>query len=390
MKICIISLDFKPHRSSGLSYYAEDLVRGLQEVGHSITVIASQRPGLEVHHWFDNIEIYRVPSGPLDWISFGWNAAGMLRQINARSRFQVVHFVDVHFAYAYKEHFLASIWQSFRQRLTAQNGWPYHTGFVDMVRRELYYRFARRWMERPSVERAARLISGCRSTQMEFIQYYKASPERVDLAFQGIDTDFFCPVPCEDLQRQLGLAGRRVIFFMGFITPRKGLEYLAKALHLLPDDTVLLIAGKWAPHVRERFYRALGSGKNRVLELGYIPDEERPRYYSLADVYVSPSILEGFGITPIEAMACGTPAVVTSASSGPEEVGDAGRVVPPCNEELLASALFELLDNEALRENLGRIGRQRVLDYFSYRSMTESTILSYERFLSQSQGGVNG
>jgi glycosyltransferase involved in cell wall biosynthesis len=131
---------------------------------------------------------------------------------------------------------------------------------------------------------------------------------------------------------------------------------------------------------------ALGAAAGRVHEVGFVPDEERPRYYSLADVYVSPSLLEGLGITPIEALACGTPAIVTSASSGPEEVGDAGLVVPPCDPEALALGIQRLLQDDNLRRQLGQQGRERVLDHFSYRRMAELTLQTYKRFLASRDG----
>jgi glycosyltransferase involved in cell wall biosynthesis len=149
---------------------------------------------------------------------------------------------------------------------------------------------------------------------------------------QGIDTDLFRPVPAADLRRRLRLEGRRVLLFVGFITPRKGLDYLAQAMHMLPADVHLLIVGRWGPNCRPRFLRALGSAAGRVHEIGFVPDEERPCYYSMADVYVSPSLLE----------------------------------------------------DDDLRQRLGQRGRERVLRHFSYRRMAELTLQTYERFL---QGG---
>jgi len=387
MHICLVSLDYKPYRSSGLTIYAEDLARGLIELGHTVTVLAARRPGLPPHHWVGGVELHRVPINQLDWIGYSWRAAKCLRRMERKALFDAVHFLDVHFAYAYRGPFVASLWQSFRQRLTARGGWPYHTGAIDLLRREVYYRIARRHLERPSLARAARLIASCRATREEFITHYHVPPERVDLAVQGIDTDLFRPVPAADLRRRLGLEGRRVLLFVGFITPRKGLDYLAQAMHMLPADVHLLIVGRWGPNCRTRFLRAVGSAAGRVHEIGFVPDEERPCYYSMADVYVSPSLLEGLGITPIEALACGTPAVVTSASSGPEEVGDAGIVVPPCDPEALARGIRLLLEDDELRQRLGQRGRERVLRHFSYRRMAELTLQTYERFL---QGGKRG
>jgi glycosyltransferase involved in cell wall biosynthesis len=387
VRICLVSLDYKPYRSSGLTIYGEDLARGLTESGHSVTVLAGRRPGLPPYHWVEGVELHRAPINQLDWISYSWRAAKLLCHIKRKAPFHVVHFLDVHFAYAYRGSFVASLWQSFRQRLTARGGWPYHTGVIDLLRRELYYRIARRTMERPSLTRATRLIASCRSTREEFIVHYHVPPERIDLAVQGIDTDFFRPVSADDLRRRLGLYGYRVLLFVGFITPRKGLEYLAQAMHLLPENVHLLIVGRWDPSYRARFLRTLGSAAGRVHEVGFVPDEERPYYYSMADVYVSPSLLEGLGITPIEAQACGTPAVVTSASSGPEEVGDAGLVVPPCDPQALAQAIHRLLEDDDLRQRLGQRGRERVLRDFSYRRMAELTLQTYERFLHRGNRG---
>jgi glycosyltransferase involved in cell wall biosynthesis len=381
MHVCLVSLDFKPYRSSGLTIYAEDLARGLREAGCQVSVLAAQRPGLPQQGWVDGVRVYRIPVRGLDWISYSWSAARLLRRLQRQEGFDVVHFLDVHFAYACHSPYVASLWQSFRQRLTAHNGAPYNTGRIDRLRREAYYRLARRYMERPSLQRAGHLLAACKSTRDEFIWHYRVPPAHIDLGVQGIDTDFFRPTPAGELRRELGLTNCRVLLFAGFITPRKGVEYLAQAMQRLPADIHLLIMGRWAPHYRQRVMGTLGPARERVHELGYVPDEMRPAYYSLADVYVSASLLEGLGITPIEALSCGTPAVVVSGSSGPEEVGPGGLVAPPCDPQALASAIQSLLDDEPLRTEFGERGRQWVLDNYTYQRMTELTLQTYERFL---------
>jgi glycosyltransferase involved in cell wall biosynthesis len=124
-----------------------------------------------------------------------------------------------------------------------------------------------------------------------------------------------------------------------------------------------------------------------VHELGFVPDEQKAAYYSLADVYVSPSYLEGFGITPIEAMACCTPPIVTSATSGPEEVGDAGIIVPPRDPLALAAAVNRLMHDRGLRQQLGQRGRERVVQRFTLQHMAALTESVYERFLNNAGPG---
>ncbi len=88
----------------------------------------------------------------------------------------MVHFADVHFAYAYRGPFVASLWQSFRQRLHADGGRPYASSRLNYAARLTYYNIARLWMERASLARALRLIAACDSTTQEFTAHYGVAP----------------------------------------------------------------------------------------------------------------------------------------------------------------------------------------------------------------------
>lgn len=386
MRICLVSLDYWPYRSSGLTVYAEDLARGLREQGHDVSVVAAQRPGTLPVSIARGILVQRVPIGPSDWIGYSWRAA---RAVASMEPFDIVHFLDVHFAYAYAYAyaycgpFVASLWQSFHQRLHADGGRPYASSAANRVFRWGYYHLARLCMERPCLAQAGRLLAACESTAQEFIVHYGIAPHRISRAVQGTDLAALQRVSCDDLRRRLGLEKRRVVLFVGFATPRKGLEFMAQALRRLPPDVFWIIAGRWERGYRAKVWAALGDAARRVIEVGLIADEERAAYYSLADVYVSPSLLEGLGLTPIEAQACGTPTIVTNASSGPEEVGDAGLVTPARDAAALADTIVRVLDAPALRAELGARGRERVLRRFTYQRMAEETLTAYAQFLDE-------
>ena len=385
MRICLVSLDYAPFRASGLAIYAEDLARGLRERGHDLTVIAALRPGTAPIADAGGVAVRRVPIGPSDWIGYSARAARAVTQLHAARPFDVVHFADVHFAYAYHAPFVASLWQSFRQRLRADGGRPYASSRRNYIVRLIYYNVARLRMARRSLARARRLIAACESTRQEFVAFYGVDQQRISYAPQGTDLGALRPVASSELRRRLGLEGRQVVLFVGFATARKGLEYMARALRALPNDVAWVIVGRWEPGYRERVFAELGDAAPRVIEAGPIADQERAAYYSLADVYVSPSLLEGLGLTPIEAQACGTPAIVTDASSGREEVGDAGLVVPARDSTALAAAIRALLDDPARRAALGALGRERVLRLFTYQRMAEATLAAYAQFL---DGGI--
>ncbi|HET9223376.1 MAG TPA: glycosyltransferase, partial [Roseiflexaceae bacterium] len=247
MRICLVSLDYAPFRGSGLAIYAEDLARGLRERSHDVTVVAALRPGTAPLADAGGIVVRRVPIGPSDWIGYSARAARAVAQLHAGQPFDVIHFADVHFAYAFRGPFVASLWQSFRQRLHADGGRPYASSRRNYAVRLIYYNIARMWMERLSLARAGRMIAACESTRQEFISFYNVAPNRISYAPQGTDLSALRPVPADALRRRLGLEGRRVVLFVGFATARKGLEYMARALRVLPGDVAWVIVGRWEP-----------------------------------------------------------------------------------------------------------------------------------------------
>jgi glycosyltransferase involved in cell wall biosynthesis len=125
--------------------------------------------------------------------------------------------------------------------------------------------------------------------------------------------------------------------------------------------------------------QALGL-EGKVVFPGYVPDEELPLWYNAATVFVYPSLYEGFGMPPLEALACGTPVVVSNASALPEAVGDAGVLVRPDAVDEWAQALERLLDDAALRAELGARGRAHAAR-FSWERAAAGTVAVYHRIL---------
>jgi glycosyltransferase involved in cell wall biosynthesis len=117
--------------------------------------------------------------------------------------------------------------------------------------------------------------------------------------------------------------------------------------------------------------------RDRVRFVGYIDEEELPLWYAAATVFVFPSIYEGFGMPPLEAMACGTPVVTSNTSSLPEVVGDAGIMVDPHDAAALAAALAQLLNDADLRADLRTRGLQRAAR-FTWSTTAERTLRAYE------------
>lgn len=380
MHICFVTLGFAPQRMSGLDISGERLVRKLLMDGHQITLIAGQKerlPEVELH---PQLRTIRVPIGASNWIGWALRAARAVRTVCDFHSCDVVHFWDIHFAYAFGGDFVASLQHSFRQRsdvLRFKGG-----GNIAGLLRGSYYAAAQYALERPTLKRARGLLAGSAATFTEYDQNYGVDPGRIALARHGIDTNFFRHSSTGNLRQKYGLRdGDRVILFAGFVTPRKGMRYLAEALAGIQTSLQLIVLGQWKRASQEQFNRMLNSSKHTVTYAGFVPDSEMPRYYSMADVYASASLLEGFGLPLIEALACETPVVATTSGAAPEVVGPGGILVPPGDSAKLGEAISVLLESSELRRSLGLAGRDHVTRWFSWETMASSTLAAYKRFL---------
>lgn len=380
MNIAFVTLGFGPFRTSGLDVSGDRLVGGLLKAGCQISVIAGQRQPLDEIYKHPRLNIYRLPIGRSNWIGFCRRAADYLGYLESREKFDAVHFWDVHFAYTYKGKYIASVQHSFQQRLSSLD-WR-TTPIRTFLTKAPYYIFARRFAELPAVRKARGFIAGSSATRQEFIAEYQIPPEKIVVAPHGIDTDFFSRQNPEPLRKRLGLLPEEpVILFTGYIVPRKGLEFLAQALPSIKPRVKWVLAGEWRSlGYRQYILDTLGEHQNQLLEVGLLPDTDMPALYSLADIYVSPSLLEGFGIPPAEAMACETPVVVTTAGAAPEVAGPGGILVPPGNPAALAAAVNELLASPIRRRELGLHGRAHVMANFSLQRMVQIVMDSYQIF----------
>jgi glycosyltransferase involved in cell wall biosynthesis len=378
MRICLINLDFAPYRSSGLTIYGEKLARGISKK-YETTVITSHRGEKREEH-SNNIRLIRIPISALDktrWIDFSYKASKLVLELDKKEEFDLIHFIDVHFGYSSYIPFVATLHQSFNQRLKAMGNLPYHSSFSNLVMRYFYYKFATR-LERNALKKSIKLISVSNATKKEFVKEYKIKSSKIDVIHSGIDTNFFKPRKVDELKERLHLENEKILLYVGFTTPRKGIEYVAGALKKLDENVKLMIVGKWEKGYREKFYNYLGRDRKKIIEVGYVEDDEMPNYYSIADIFVLPSLLEGFGFPLVEAMACETPVIATKVGSIPEVVGDCGILVKSMSSSELAVALDTLLRDEKLRKKMGRKGRKRVEKYFDEKLMISKTMNFYE------------
>lgn len=234
---------------------------------------------------------------------------------------------------------------------------------------------------RLSVRRAARILVVSEHTRREVIGLLGVAPERVVVTPNAVREHFRPPDPAvlETFRARKGLP-EHFVLYVGTLEPRKNLTTLLEAYAEVAQRQAapLLVGGGkgWLYDAVFQRLEALGL-RERVRFVGYLDEEELPLWYAAATVFVFPSIYEGFGMPPLEAMACGTPVVASNTSSLPEVVGDAGLTVSPYDPAALAEAISRLLADADLRQELRERGLQQARAY-SWRVTAERTLAAYE------------
>ncbi|MGC8826329.1 MAG: glycosyltransferase family 4 protein [Anaerolineae bacterium] len=238
---------------------------------------------------------------------------------------------------------------------------------------------------RLSAQRADRVIVISESTKRDAVRLLGLEARRVAVVYCGVDAVYH-PLSAdavEEYRRRRGLP-ERFVLFVGTLEPRKNITGLIEAYRLLAADwphgpaelPVLVIAGAKGWYYQD-VYQAVQRAElmERVVFTGYVPADELPFLYNAATLFVYPSLYEGFGLPPLEAMACGTPVVASDRSSLPEVVGDAGVLVNPTEPAAIAQALRALLLDEEARRALAEKGRRRAAAFSWQRAAQETTAI---------------
>ncbi|RJX34457.1 MAG: glycosyltransferase family 1 protein [Desulfarculus sp.] len=244
----------------------------------------------------------------------------------------------------------------------------------------------KRWLETRALFQAARIIAVSRCTAEDLRALYGIAPERIAVIPEAADPGL-APV-ADPAARAAALArhglepGAPFFFYLGGLDPRKGLSILLEALLSWEEapPPLLAVAGPlqedqhFPAFQREIERRGLGE---RVRLLGFVAEADLPALFSAATAFVFPSLYEGFGLPPLEAMACGAPVIAARAAAVPEVVGQAGILVPPGDPAALAAAMAEVLRRPELAAELRAQGLKRAAQ-FSWRRAAERTHALYE------------
>jgi len=202
-----------------------------------------------------------------------------------------------------------------------------------------------------------KIIAVSNNTKSDLINLLNIPEEKIEVVYGAADERFY-PITdkeaLEAVRRRYGI-NKNVILFVGNLEPRKNLPKLFEAYYILKEkigkDYEIVVCGerKWAFNLIKDSIKKYDI-EDSIIFTGYVPDEDMPFLYNIADLFVFPSLYEGFGLPVLEAMKCGIPTVASNTSSIPEIASDAALLVNPNDAEEIADTIYRLITDSALRE----------------------------------------
>jgi glycosyltransferase involved in cell wall biosynthesis len=234
-------------------------------------------------------------------------------------------------------------------------------------------------------KKVEKIVAVSETTKKDILKFYNVSEEKITVIHHCVSLK----LPKVSDKELLAIRVRynlpeRYLLHVGIPYKRKNLNLLLKAFQILkrkgiPHKLVLVGFSDKAIKDTENVFLLLEKiniKKDDVILIGFVPETDLPLIYKMADLFVFPSLYEGFGYPPLEAMACGTPVVVSNTSSLPEIVGDAGLYFNPLDPQDIAEKIFQVLSSPSLAEKLKNLGLKR-MQQFSMEKMIQKYLEVY-------------
>jgi phosphoheptose isomerase len=387
--------------AGGQNVYVAQIARHLAALGYLVDVFTRRdnRYLPEIAEWVDGVRVIHVPAGPPEYL----RKEDLLPHIPRFTSYMVRFFRRQRRPYALVH---ANFWMSglVAAQLRARLGVPFVVTFhaLGRVRRAFQgdadefpdERFA---AEDRVIAEADRIIAECPQDEDDLVRLYNADPGKIAIVPCGFDPSEFWPMNKALARMVLGLdPEERVVLQLGRVVPRKGVDNVirgfARYVRRDPTPARLLIVGgdtdvpdpAATPEISRLRQTAAEEGvADRVTFAGRRGREALKYYYSAADIFLTTPWYEPFGVTPVEAMACGTPVIGSDVGGIKFTVrdGETGYLVPPNDPDGLADRIAYLYGNPKLRAVLGRRAIRRANDLFRWDGVTQTLARLYDEVL---------
>ncbi len=370
VRICAPHCGLSPETTSGGETYEREILIALARYGFTFELILAR--GKRVPEGVRNWRLHRLPiRRGLRWPVALFLLPPWIKRVHDTVGFDVLRVHSLRFIGP------AALWARRRYRLDVPVVAHHHHLDPDPLNGVI---------ERRVIEGADRVITGSEFARRQLVDALGVRIDHVAVVPYGIDSRFSAGPRPDDLAARLGLTGKTVVLFVGGLKARKNLFMLLdlwRDVAAVDGHAHLVVVGGGAllPKLKTRAERLGIAG--RVTFTGYVPEADKPTYYRLADVFVFPSSMEGFGLAVGEAMSSGLPIVASNRGSIPELVpdGEGGFLCDPDVPSAFAERLLLLLRDRALRDKLGQASAARIDQLFRWERCARLTAAMYEETL---------
>ena len=221
-------------------------------------------------------------------------------------------------------------------------------------------------------------------SKAELIKYLDYPEEKIEIVYPAVDHSIYYPKRSKDILEKYGISkDEKVIIYVGSETPRQNvpviIEAFSKLKERIPEVRLIKVGESQSADARVKIINLINSLKlqDDVIFLEYVPEEDMPKLYNASDLLVYPCEYAGFGLPPLEAMSCGTPVITSDTSSLPEVVGDAGIMIEPKDDTLMAEKMYEVLTSVDLRNEMIKKGLKRA-EMFKWQEAADKTLNIYK------------
>ncbi|GAH38169.1 unnamed protein product, partial [marine sediment metagenome] len=389
MKVAFVTFEYPPFVQGGAGVVAEKLTKGLARLGHKVHVIAPRIAGSEEHEINDGVFVHRINfinkpllSAPSYWISLKKRFKSIEKEIGG---FDIVHGNNVSdFSLTKKitkaprvlttHHLARSVLNTTRP--TYFNRIKNLGGEIGIVP----------YIEKICINRADKIIAVSNYTKKELILVYNVPEAKIEVIYNGMEQKSFDfnEEEKKEIRDEFGIHKKPTVMFVGRFEERKGPSLLLQAFKqvLTNIDAHLVVVGSGDQKPYKQLAGSLGI-MNGVIFTGYVDELSLRKLYSICDVYVSSSRLEGFGLTIVEAMAAGKPIVATKVGGIPEIVnsGENGILVEIDDLEGLANGICTYLRDKKLSKNVGKRNAKHIRERFSWEKSAKEMERVYRQLM---------
>lgn len=369
MKIGIIT-DSLDDNAAGIGVYIKELLNNLKKIDHQNTYVL-------IHHTNTDNQIYRENEHlliPFKSIIFKREIRKIIElpRILEKNNFDIVHEPTQIGPFFFKSKFTKVV--TILDLTTLK---------YPKTHKKINY--IRQYFGMPIIlKNVDKVIVPSRNTKKDLIERFKVSDDKVEVIYMAISGKFKVlnkGAALNKIKQKYNLPSK-FILNVSTLEPRKNIPTLVRAYHKLKknynlEHRLVIVGGLgWKYAKIFNTIRKLDLDRD-VIFTGYVPDNELLGFYNTSSLFVYPSIYEGFGLPPLEAMACGTPVITSNTSSLPEVVGDAGITVSPYDIEELAKTIYQVLTDEKLKQDMIEKGLKRA-KMFSWKKTAQETLKVYE------------